>query len=147
MILSVGGMCVMTTSMGLTGFVPAALALVGVGWRVMLRRWYQGVILFVGLALAICAPFLFPALGLTPERYSIHDDMLVIEPGLHHFPPVATVVALIAGTAGVVGGALLFGRMYADAIRRAEERFTFHVWQLEQLLAPSASDRDAVSAG
>jgi serine/threonine-protein kinase len=136
MILSVGGMCVLTTSMGLTGFVPASLALVGVGWRVMLRRWYHGVILFVGLALAVCAPFLFPALGLLPRGYWILDDKLVLEPGLHHFPPVATVAALIIGTAGVVAAALIFGRMYADAIRRAEERLTFHVWQLQQLLAP-----------
>jgi len=136
MIFSVGGMCVLTTSMGLTGFVPASLALVGVGWRVMLRRWYQGVILFVGLTLAVCAPFLFPALGLMPAGYRILDDKLVLDPRLHHFPPVATVAALIVGTAGVVGAALIFGRMYAEAIRRAEERLTFHVWQLQQLLAP-----------
>jgi len=102
----------------------------------MLRRWYHGVILYAGLAAAICAPFVLPALGLASAGYSIHDDMLVIEPTLHHLPPVATVVALIAGTAGVVGAAVIFGRIYANAIRRAEERLTFHAWQLQQLLTP-----------
>jgi hypothetical protein len=37
-----------------------------------------------------------------------------------------------------VGAAILFGRMYADEIRRAEQRLTFHAWQLQQLLTPPA---------
>src|SRR5262249_9756120 len=105
-------------------------------WRVMLRRWYHGVILFVGLATAICAPFLFPALGLMSESYSIHDDLLVLGPKLHHFPPSANIATLIVGTAGVVGACIIFGRLIPKEIRRAEERLTFHAWQLEQLLAP-----------
>jgi hypothetical protein len=138
MICNLGGACVLTTSMGLTGYIPAALTLVGLGWRVMIRRWYQGLILFAGLAVAIAAPFLLPALGLMSAGYSIHSDRLVLEPRLHHFPAVATVAALIVGTTGVVGGAVIFGRMYAAAIRRAEERLTFHAWQLQQLLTPQS---------
>jgi tRNA A-37 threonylcarbamoyl transferase component Bud32 len=130
LICNIAGAIVLTTSMGLAGYIPAALTLVSVGWRVMIRRWYQAVILYAGLALAICAPFLLPALGLTSAGYSIHDDMLVLTPELHHFPPTATVAALIAGTVGVAAAGLVFGRMYATAIRRAEERLTFHAWQL-----------------
>jgi serine/threonine-protein kinase len=147
MAFSIGAMCVLTTSMGLLGFLPAALPFIGLAWRVMLRRWYHGVILFGGLALAICAPFLFPALGLTSPGYWIHDDMLVLVPRMHHFPPVATIAALIAGTAGVLGAAVVFGRIYADEIRRAEERLTFHAWQLQQLLAAPPSAGDAGTAG
>jgi serine/threonine-protein kinase len=132
-VCALGGAFVLTTSMGVLGYVPAALTMLGVAWRVMLRRWYQGVILILGLALTISAPFLLPLLGLMSPTYVIHDDVVVIHPQLHHFPPIATMMTLVLTTIGVVAAAVLFGRVYAAEIRRAEERLTFHAWQLQQL--------------
>src|SRR5262249_44555696 len=111
----------------------------GVAWRVMLRRWYQGVLLILGLALTISAPFLLPLLGLMSPTYVIHDDVVVIHPQLHHFPPIATLVTLVLTTIGVVAFAVLFGRVYAQEIRRVEERLTFQAWQVRQLV-PSRRD-------
>jgi len=130
---ALGGAFVLTTSMGVLGYVPAALTMLGVAWRVMLRRWYQGVLLILGLALTISAPFLLPMLGLMAPTYVIHDDVIVIHPQLHHFPALATMATLMLTTIGVVSAAVLFGRVYAAEIRRAEERLTFHAWQLQQL--------------
>jgi serine/threonine-protein kinase len=137
LVCHVGNAFVLTMAMGLVGYIPAALALIGLAWRVMLRRWYHGLILYAALVLTVCAPFVLPALGLTSAGYALRDDTLVILPKLHHLPPGATVAALIVGTAGVVGAAVMFGRMYATVIRRAEERLTFHAWQLQQLLPPT----------
>jgi hypothetical protein len=101
----------------------------------MLRRWYQGVFVFLAIVAAICAPFFLPAIGFMPAMYTVHDDTLVMTSHLHHFPPVATQVALIMGTVGAAAGAVVFGRLYANEIRRAEERLTFQAWQLQQLTA------------
>jgi len=134
-----GSVSVLTMSMGITGFVPSALVLIGMSWRMMMRHWVHGLILFAGLAIPLCAPFVLPALGLMSDTYTIQNDSLVISSHLHHFPQAATTVALTLGTAGAIGGALLFGRLYSSEIRRAEERLTFHAWQLQQLLTPQRS--------
>jgi serine/threonine-protein kinase len=138
-ISALGGVSVLTMSTGITGFVPAALALIGVSWRMTMRRWYHGVILFIGLTIPLCVPFVLPALSSTSSTYSILDDALIIHSHLNHFPISATIVTLIIGTAGALGAALIWGRVYSSEIRRAEERLTFHAWQLEQLLTPQPS--------
>jgi len=138
LVCALGGAFLLTSSMGLLGYLPAALSLLGVAWRVMLRRWYHGALLIVGLSITISAPFLLAALGVMPPAYAIQDDVIVVHAHLHHFPTIPTTVSLLMATMGAVAGAVLFARVYATEIRRAEERLTFHAWQLQQLLTPQS---------
>ena len=134
--LALGAHSVLTTSMGITGYVPAAFAVIALAWRISVRRWSHGVMIVVGLIAAMLAPFVLSAVGVMSPFYEIRDDTLVVLPHMHHFPAVATIVAVFLGTIGAVAAAVLHARVYSDEMERAERRLTFNAWQLQQLLAP-----------
>jgi len=137
-VCAVGELGVLTTSMGLTGFVPLAFAIVAIAWRVTVKRTLHGALILAALLTAVCTPFMLPAFGLMSPTYVVQDDALVVLPHMHHFTGAATALSLLLSVVGAVIGAVLFGRLYADEIGRAEERLTFHAWQLQQLLPPES---------
>ncbi|HEX7704765.1 MAG TPA: hypothetical protein VF403_28685, partial [Kofleriaceae bacterium] len=57
-------------------------------------------------------------------------------PKMHAFPRTPTLISIVIATCGAMGVAVLFGRLYINELRRAEERLHFQAWQLQQLLPP-----------
>jgi eukaryotic-like serine/threonine-protein kinase len=135
---AVFGLFLMTTSMGLTGLVPAAFAIVAMAWRLTVRRVIEGVFILVILLATLCTPFVLDWLGIRAGDYAIEHDTLVLLPQMHHFPAPASWAALVLGTMGAVTAALLFGRIFSNEIQRVERNLTFNAWQLQQLVPPSA---------
>ena len=133
---TLGAIGVMTTSMGLLGVVPAALAIVAMAYRINVSRAVYGVLIFVLTNVALLAPLVLEWTGVIGARYRFEHDALVIIPVMHALPPTATRVYLVLSCAGAFGAAVLYGRMYVNELRRAERQLTFHAWQLQQLLPP-----------
>ena len=125
---------IQTTSLGLLGVVPAALAIMALAWRMQVVRALHGVLIVLAAMTTVVAPFVLVELGLLSPMYEIRDGVLVLMPNMHAFPRAATLATIILSTAGALGVAVIYGRLYTNELRRAEERVHFHAWQLQQLV-------------
>jgi hypothetical protein len=127
--LQLVAIAVLSSSMGLLGAVPASMAVITIAWRINLDRGFHGLLLVLAAAAAVLIPTL-----LWSSMYSLHDGVIEILPRMHRFPPGATLAFIIGSTVGVLGIAVLYGRLYVNEIRRAEHRLVFQAWQLEQMV-------------
>ncbi|HEY5926078.1 MAG TPA: serine/threonine-protein kinase [Kofleriaceae bacterium] len=126
----------LTTSFGLLGVVPAAFAIVALAWRMNVTQTIDGVLIVLAAGLWLIAPFVLVELGLIEPSYVVRDGALVVLPKMHAFPPTATLVSLVLATFGAISTAVLYGRLYVQALRRAEHKLSFQAWQLQQLIPP-----------
>jgi len=135
-ICGLGAMGLLTTSLGLLGVVPAAMAISALAWRMQVSRAIHGIgILFISI-IAVLAPFVLAELGVMSPMYEIRDGVLVLLPKMHGFPRTQTLITIIASTSGALSAAVIYGRLYTNELRRAEERVHFQAWQLQQLVPP-----------
>jgi len=131
---TLAALAVLSTSMGLLGVLPAALAIVTMAYRINVVRWTHGLaILSISLA-GLLVPLVLDWTGLTSPSLQFGHGTLAVLPRLHGFPPTATRLYLVFSCAGAIAVALLYGRLYVGELRRAEAQLAFHVWQLQQLV-------------
>ncbi len=134
--LLLAGLTVLTTSLGLLGVVPAAFSTIALAWRMNVERTSHGLMILGTFAIFLVAPFVLVGLGAMSPTYEIRDDVLMILPNMHSFPPVPTLVTILFTTLGSVGFGLIYGRLYINELRRVEHRLSFQAWQLQQLVPP-----------
>ena len=130
LVMTLAALGVLSTSMGLLGVLPAALAITTMAYRINVVLSLHGVVILLLSMCALFAPFVLQ----WGKSYVFHDGVLTLLPTMHAYPPVATTVYIVGSTAGAMAVALLYGRMYVNEVRRAERALTFHAWQLQQLV-------------
>ena len=105
----------LTTSLGMTGVVPAAAALIMVIWRMNVEKTIHGVFILLVAAVWLFVPFWLARVGVMAANYDVREAL---------------------GTFGVVGVGLIYSRFYVNELRRADHRISFQAWQLQQLVPP-----------
>ncbi|HEY5926079.1 MAG TPA: protein kinase [Kofleriaceae bacterium] len=136
LVLMMVATAVLTTSVGLLGAVPAALTIITLAWRMNVEKALHGFGVLLVAGASLVAPLILVELGVMSPTYSVRDDMLVLLPKMHHFPPTLTVAVIILGTFGALAAAVIYGRLYINELRRAEHKLSFQAWQLQQLVPP-----------
>ncbi|HEX5058809.1 MAG TPA: serine/threonine-protein kinase [Kofleriaceae bacterium] len=133
---TVAASAVLMTSFGLLGGVPAALAIIALGWRMNVDKAIHGLLILVFIGLWLVAPFVLERLGLQSPMYEVRDGAIVLLPKMNAFPPGRTFVAMVLTTFGAIGAAVIWGRLFINELRRAEHKLSFQAWQLQQLVPP-----------
>jgi serine/threonine-protein kinase len=134
--LLLAAISILTRSLGLLGVVPAAVAIVALAWRVTVEKTIHGIMIWLVAAVLLGAPFVLAGLGVIESNLEFRDGAVVLVPMMHDFPPGPTLAALLIGTFGAIGVAVIYGRLYVKELQRAEHRVSFQAWQLQQLVPP-----------
>ncbi|MGH7270976.1 MAG: hypothetical protein ACREJ3_11150, partial [Polyangiaceae bacterium] len=89
-------------------------------------------------SLAIVIPAALARFGVLAQPYAFHNDTVIIQAGLLHFPPVPTELLLLLSSLTIVITACLLMARVRDDLTAAEERLHVQAWQLRQLLPQEA---------
>jgi serine/threonine-protein kinase len=101
-------------------------------------RGARALVISIGV-LAVLVPLLLELAGLLPPSYEFRDDLMIVIPRMHSFPPLATVVFLCyIGLGHIVTISVLMGRLNESRVA-AIEKLHKQTWQLRQLVGDESS--------
>jgi hypothetical protein len=101
-------------------------------------RGARALVISIGV-LAVLVPLLLELTGLLPPSYEFREDLMIVIPRMHNFPPLATVVFLCyIGLGHIVTISVLMGRLNESRVA-AIEKLHKQTWQLRQLVGDESS--------
>ncbi len=96
-------------------------------------------IIVLGL-LAVAVPTVLQWVGVLPPSYAVAGGVLEVMPRMIHFPPVPTMVFLLAVQLFIIATAAFFVARLRRRYTRAERRIHLHTWQLRQVVPADAPE-------
>jgi serine/threonine-protein kinase len=101
-------------------------------------RGARALVISIGV-LAVVVPLLLELAGLLPPSYEFRDDLMIVIPRMHNFPPAATLVFLCyVGLGHIISLSVLMGRLNESRLQ-AIEKLHKQTWQLRQLIGDESS--------
>jgi serine/threonine-protein kinase len=101
-------------------------------------RGARALVISIGV-LAVLVPLLLELVGLLPPSYEFRDDLMIVIPRMHNFPPLATLVFLCyIGLGHIISISVLMGRLNESRLQ-AIEKLHKQTWQLRQLVGDDSN--------
>jgi len=101
-------------------------------------RGARALVISIGV-LAVLVPLMLELAGLLPPSYEFRDDLMIVIPRMHNFPPVATLIFLCyIGMGHIISISVLMGRLNESRLQ-AIEKLHKQTWQLRQLIGDEST--------